>query len=129
MVYIAHSREFDFENQLYLPIRSVGQLPQSQIILPHEPSHGPNHGRDFYTHLDLVIAEVSYPATGLGLELGWAYDSNVPIVCLYQSGKKYSGSLHAVTDRFYEYHDSDELVSIIKSLCQETTNKIKVQSR
>lgn len=28
------------------------------------------HARDFYTNLDLFIDEVSYCATGLGIELG-----------------------------------------------------------
>lgn len=121
MIYIAHSREFDFENQLYLPIRAAKDLPQSNIILPHEPGHDPNHGRAFYSELDLIIAEVSYPATGLGIELGWASDDNIPIVCVYQSGKKYSGSLHAVTDQFYEYRDTDELISIIKDLCRKAS--------
>lgn len=121
MIYIAHSREFDFENQLYAPVRASKNLPQSSIVLPHEPGHDPNHGRQFYANLDLLIAEVSYPATGLGIELGWASDDNVPIVCLCQSGKKYSGSLRAVTDRFYEYHDLDEIVSIIDKLCREVT--------
>ncbi len=117
-IYTAHSREFDYENELYQPIRSAEQLPQSDIILPHENDKASANGRDFYKQLDLVIAEVSYPATGLGIELGWAFDSGVPIVCIYQSGKHYSGSLYAVTKQFYEYHNSDELISIIKTLCQ-----------
>ena len=25
---------------------------------------------------DIIIAEVSYPATGMGIELGWANDAN-----------------------------------------------------
>ena len=116
MIYIAHSRDFDYENLLYKPIRSNKNLPQDEIILPHEPGHDNNHTREFYANLDLVIAEVSYSATGLGIELGWAFDSQVPIVCLYQSGKKYSGSLHAVTDQFYEYHNELELIKIIKKL-------------
>lgn len=118
-IYIAHSREFDYENELYQPIRSAKQLPQSGIILPHENDKTPAHGRDFYKQLDLVIAEVSYPATGLGIELGWVFDDSIPIVCIYQSGKRYSGSLHAVTSQFHEYHNPDELVSIIETLCQK----------
>lgn len=116
MIYIAHSREFDYENELYQPIRSAKQLPQKDIILPHESTNNSNHDRTFYNNLELLIAEVSYPATGLGIELGWASDSKVPIVCLYQSGKRYSGSLHAVTDQFYEYHNAQELIQIIENL-------------
>ncbi len=121
-IYIAHSREFDYEKELYRPIRASEKLTQADIILPHEPGYDNQQDRDFYRHLDLVIAEVSYPATGLGIELGWASDSSIPIVCLFQAGKKYSSSLKAVTSEFHEYHDSSELVSIVSNLYQKVSS-------
>lgn len=115
-IYIAHSREFDYEKNLYQPIRAAKNLNQSEIILPHETASQGNNSREFYAELDLVIAEVSYPATGLGIELGWTFDSGVPIVCIYQKGRHYSGSLRAVSNRFYEYADSSELIKIIQDI-------------
>ncbi len=118
-IYIAHSREYDYERELYAPIRSSNNLNQSEIILPHETPSS-NHTREFYAELDLIIAEVSYPATGLGIELGWAFDSKVPIVCIYQKDKHYSGSLHAITEHFYEYSNSAELIEIIQKIITDT---------
>lgn len=115
-IYIAHSREFDYEKELYWSIRASKKLPQADIILPHEPGYDNQQDRDFYRHLDLIIAEVSYPATGLGIELGWAADDHTPIACIYRAGRKYSGSLHAVTDHFYEYNSNEELQAAIEHI-------------
>ena len=104
-IYIAHSREFDYQTELYTPIREDTNLPQDDIILPHEPSHDPKHSRDFYRKLDLMIAEVSYPATGLGIELGWAADDQVPI--------------YAVTDHVLTYSSSAEMLNLIEKIIQD----------
>lgn len=114
-IYIAHSREFDYQTELYQPIRHSSGLPQSEIILPHEPGYENHQDRDFYKTLDIMIAEVSCQATGLGIELGWAKDDGTPIICVYKKGAKISGSLKAVTDQFYEYHDDAELIKIIET--------------
>lgn len=39
--------------------------------------------KDIIKTCDLMIAEVSLPATGLGIELGWAKAFKVPILCMY----------------------------------------------
>ncbi len=116
-IYIAHSREYDYEKELYQPVRSIAELDQTQIILPHETER--HNTREFYRTLGLMIAEVSYPATGMGIELGWANDDKTPIICVYRQGTKPSGSLWAVTDRFYEYQDMAELKTLITKIIQE----------
>lgn len=113
-IYIAHSRECDYRNELYLPIRNCQDLDQAEIILPHETDGSSGNTREFYKDLDLMIAEVSYPATGQGIELGWAYDDGTPVVCIAKNDAKVSGSILAVTDQIYRYNNSEELVKIIQ---------------
>lgn len=115
-IYIAHSRNFDYQAELYDPIRSDSRLPQSDIILPHDLGHNPEHGREFYADLTLVIAEVSYQSTGLGIEIGWAFDNQVPIYCLYRQDHHPSRSLHAVTDKFYSYAAQSDMLQIIQQI-------------
>lgn len=117
-IYIAHSREFDYESELYQPIRSCNDLPQSDIILPHEATYHNQQDRDFYKTLDLMIAEVSYPATGLGIELGWAYDDKTPAICIAKVDTKISGSIKTITNKIYYYNNPQELVEIIKQVIQ-----------
>ncbi len=118
-IYIAHSRAYDYQAELYDPIRGDSNLPNSEIILPHEPGRNSENNRKFYQELDLVIAEVSYPATGLGIELGWAFDSRVPIICLYKEGVKVSGSLQAVSNQFYRYGSQEELLQNIEKIIKK----------
>jgi hypothetical protein len=65
---------------------------------------------------DLILAEVSEPATGQGIELGWANMLNIPIICLYKNNmqiphkepykaKPYSSSLKEVSSQFIFYEE------------------------
>ena len=81
-IFIAHASSYDYKNELYLLIRKSYLNNEHEIILPIE------NGREVITKemiksCDLVIAEVSYPSTGMGIELGWADIFKIPIYCIY----------------------------------------------
>lgn len=122
-IYIGHSREYDYETELYKIIRADKELNNENIILPHEEGYVGNITREFYSDIDIFIAEVSYKSVGLGVELGWAYDDKIPIYCVYKKGAKISSSLKIVTDKFYEYDTNEELINVIKGIFKEN-NKI-----
>ena len=122
-IYIGHSRAFDYENELYKCIRENEFLKKYNILLPHEDGKNESNSREFYKDIDIFIAEVSYKATGLGIELGWAYDSDVPIYCIYKKGLKISSSLKSITDKFYEYENNEMLVNLVINIIKEE-NKI-----
>ncbi len=116
-IYVAHSRSFDFKKELYEPIRQSSLNDEHTFVLPHETSDEPFNSKDYLKNdADLLIAEVSEPATGLGIELGWADRYEVPIVCIYRKGSKVSGSLKVVSKNFVEYSDSKELISGIERI-------------
>ena len=48
-----------------------------------------------------LFAEVSYPATGLGIELGWVSDDNILIYFFYKKGKLPSSSLKCISNHIY----------------------------
>ena len=118
-IYIAHSRDIDFINELYKPIKNSAELSNCEFILPHEKKQENNNNRMFYKNLDMIIADVSKPSTGMGIELGWANDDNVKIYCIYKKGLKYSSSLKTVSNNFYEYSNEIELIDIIKKIISE----------
>ena len=82
--------------------------------MPHEKSAELFDSKKYFDKCDLVIAEVSYPSTGQGIELGWANLKNVPIICFYRTGTKSSGSIKAISNNIFEYSDSDDLLDKIK---------------
>ncbi|HBU27646.1 TPA: hypothetical protein DEB00_00840 [Candidatus Uhrbacteria bacterium] len=110
-IYVAHSRAFDFAQDLYRPLRESSLNEEYTFVLPHETSDDPFPSKTFLVEkADVMIAEVSFPSTGLGIELGWADAYNVPIIAIYKKSEKPSGSVQAVTDRLIAYETNEELI-------------------
>ena len=109
-VYVTHATSFEFKKMLYEPLKSSVINLYCDIILPHENDDKVINSKLTIRESDLIIAEVSYPSTGQGIELGWAEVFSIPVVCIYQDGKNYSSSLSVITDQFVLYNNSDELV-------------------
>jgi nucleoside 2-deoxyribosyltransferase len=117
-IFVAHSSYYDFLNELYIPLRSSTLNKEHEIFLPQEKGPAPVT-LDIIKNSDLVVAEVSYPSTGQGIELGWANIFKVPIICISKEGTKISRSLSKITDNFLEYKDSDDM---IKKLTQRLSS-------
>ncbi len=111
-IYVSHSRDFDFESELYKPLRAFNLNSQHQFFLPHEEGRSVDTQEEI-KNSDLVLAEVSFPSTGQGVELGWANMLKVPIVCVSKAGSKVSGSLKYLTQDFAVYSDVPDLISKI----------------
>lgn len=116
-IYIGHSKELNFREELYLPIRESRLNSEHEIILPHEIYQEANDfvTKDIIKTCDVMIAEVSFPATGLGIELGWADSFECPIICIYRKDSKISGSLRVVCENFVEYTDREDMIEKISN--------------
>jgi len=109
-IYIGHSRECDFVKELYTPLKNSSLAKNHELVFPHYKSEKPFSSLNFLKTCDLMIAEVSFPSTGLGIELGWADILKVPIVFIYKSSSRISGSLKAMSEKFIEYSSKEDLV-------------------
>jgi len=112
-IYVAHSNSFDYKKELYEPIRKSDINNKYEIILPHEVTTEQFNSKRVLKKCNLVIAEVSYPSTGQGIELGWANMYDVPIVCYYKKGTKPSGALKVVSDEIFQYDSPKDLIQQI----------------
>ncbi len=114
-LYISHASNFDYTNELYSPLRAafVGEY---ELVLPHETNTAGVSTKAVIPECDVVVAEVSYPSTGQGIELGWASAANIRIVAIYKKGTKPSSAVNFLTTDIVEYDSKDELVSNIKRL-------------
>jgi hypothetical protein len=93
-----------------------------ELILPHLNSDNPflASAKDFTKDkFNLVLAEISHPSTGQGIELGWANINNIPIVCIYKKGQKYTGAINSVTENILQYSDLDDILSEIEQLIEK----------
>jgi nucleoside 2-deoxyribosyltransferase len=110
-IYISHSSSYDYENELYKPIKESELFNIHHFFLPHELENINVDARDELKQTDILIAEVSYPSTGQGIELGQANAVGIPIVCFCKAGVKHSSSLRFVTDEIIEYSDIQDLLT------------------
>ena len=116
-IYVAHASSFDYINELYKPIEKSDLNNKYQFTFPHQLSEEPFDSKTFLTQkADLVLAEVSYPSTGLGIELGWASLLDLPIICLFKTGKIVSNSLKVVCNEFISYQNEAELVNKLEQV-------------
>ncbi len=70
-VTVVHSSKFNFQDELYTPIRTSELNSKYDFFLPHAGGREVNTKAEIRGP-DLVVAEVSYPSMGEVIELGWA---------------------------------------------------------
>jgi len=114
-IYISHSSSYDYENELYAPIKASELYKEHKIFLPHGPKNIDIPAKDVLAKMDLLIAEVSYPSTGQGIEMGLASAANVPIICFFKDGSKPSSSLRFITEKIFKYHNTNDLLGQLKA--------------
>ncbi len=113
-IFVCHSTASDYKSELYEPLKA-GFSQSHNLILPHEDGSDYN-SKETITTCDFVIAEVSLPSTGLGIELGWADSAGVPIICIHKTGTVPSSALHHVTMDVIQYASNDELIQKLKQI-------------
>lgn len=89
-------------------------MTEHNFIFPHLEE--PGHSKELIKSSDLVIAEVSYPSTGLGIELGWADMQGVKIVFIYKQNTNPSSALRFISKDFFKYSSSEELVAVVAKI-------------
>lgn len=114
MIYISHSTKFNYRELLYEAIKFSHLCKNHQFIFPHDHHKSEKFfkTKDFFLSgiCKLVIAEVSLPSTGQGIELGWAEVFQIPVICLYRKDSPISSSLICVSLTFIEYVDVDDMI-------------------
>jgi len=117
-IYLAHSTKFDFKKEFYRPIKESGLAKKHEFYYLYDELNGENPGstKEIIQVSDVVIAEVSFPSIGLGVELGWADSFGKRIICVYKGGQKGSKFLDVLTKEIFEYNSSEELVKILEEI-------------
>lgn len=108
IIQLWHTRNSDFQKELYEPIKNSLFFPKHSFILPHDDRD--IHSKESLKDIDLFIAEVSYPATGLGIEIGLASAYGKRILCISKKWAKISSSLKYVTQDFLVYENTNDML-------------------
>jgi len=111
-IYISHSTNFDYQTNLYDPLRA--NFSNLDIFFPHEKNNDAVDTKQIIKEADMILAEVSYPSTGQGIELGWADTFGIPVICMYRDGTKPSGALRIISTDIISYSSAKDLVEKIQ---------------
>jgi hypothetical protein len=114
-IYFSHASDSSFARAISNALKSGKDF---DIIFPHERSSEPCSIRPLLETgaIDLVLAEVSCPSTGQGIELAWADAANISIICVYEHTQKPSSSLAMIRTRVMPYRNTEEVLDLITSL-------------
>lgn len=112
-IYISHASKYDYENKIYNPIKQSNLIKENTLFFPHDDDNKIVNTKEIISNYDLVMAEVSLPSIGQGIELGWADYAKTPIVCFYEKGAKISSSLKFITNEFIEYENDMDMINQI----------------
>jgi len=115
-IYVAHSTKFNYKEDLYRPLRESEINDIAEIILPHEQSDEIFNSKQILKEMDYVVAEVSYPSTGLGIELGWANLYNIPIILIHKSDFTVSDSVKSIAFKITDYSSTEDMIEKIKAI-------------
>lgn len=105
-----------FLTEPYQPIREFSKTTSHEFYFPHENSPEPHITKTIIQNSDLILAEVSHPSTGQGIELGWANIFEIPIIGIHKKSKPISSSLHLNLTQLYPYDDLYSCFNFLLSL-------------
>ena len=114
-IYFPHSKQLDYE-AFYTALRTSSVFSKHTLVLPYEKTSAPENSKEIIKKADLIIAEVSYPGTGLGIELGWANNMNKRIVCVYKYNFTPARSLKYISNEFISYDSYSDLLKKLKKV-------------
>ena len=121
-LYLTHASSYDYQSELYEPLKQA-LAKNHDIFFPHDPENVDTKSKDIIPTCDYVLAEVSFPSTGQGIELGWADANNVPIICFHREGSRSSRSLRFICDVFIEYNSPQEMAEALVKYFDELKAK------
>ena len=124
-IYIGHSRDerLDYQKKLYLPL--ISSFDKDVLIMPHEKGdEALLNSQVVLPTCNLMIAEVSYPSTGLGMELAWAEHAAIPVLCMYKISCQPSSSVTNFFPDIISYESSIDMVDKVKNWILEHEDKL-----
>lgn len=128
-IYVGHASSFDYHTELYQPLRIANFWLNHTVVLPHDGTREIVHSKPTLADCDLLIAEVSYPSTGLGIEIGWAETHGCEILFLYKKGTILSSSLSLVSTNFLEYTTPKVMISKLDEWVAKKAEVIELKKR
>src|SRR3569833_3080579 len=113
-ILVAHASNYDYRTELYEPLKQSALAQEHAFVFPHDDENVEIETNSVIPEAGLLIAEVSHPSTGAGIEIGLAQAAEVPTLFVYKAGSTPTRSLKFVKGTTIEYADASDLVAKIE---------------
>ena len=113
-ILVAHASNYDYRTELYEPLKQSAIAEKHTFIFPHDEGNAEIETTSHIPDTDLMIAEVSYPSTGAGIEIGLVQAAHIQTLFVYKAGTTPSSALKFIKGKLIEYTDASDLVSKVE---------------
>ncbi len=118
-IFFAHSSSYDYVKELYEPLKTSRYLTtEHECIFPMD-NNSLGKSKEEVQKCDLLIAEVSLPSTGQGMEIGWADAAGIPIFTIAKKGSNPSGALFYVVKETKFYNSKESLITVTEAIIKD----------
>jgi hypothetical protein len=114
-IYVGHAGSYNYKTELYDVLKESFLWDEHEFILPYEHIDAPKNSEHIINSCQILLADVSYPSTGLGIELAWARAAGLSILAVHQRGVKVSSSVAVVTPHIAAYDTPKEIIVILEN--------------
>ena len=122
-IYFVHSTKFDYNNLLYKRLLSSSVCLSHNLMLPQTKEYQEKYTKDLMAKADVIVAEVSNPSFGLGLELKWLLKYDKPKLYLSLNNeipKKYKKYVAGIKET-----DESTYIKAIEDFILEHAKEVK----
>ncbi len=85
-------------------------------FMPNQEKEMMQTAFDELDNSDILIAELSTKSIGVGIEIGYAYAKNKPIIYLYATDTEYSTTASGTANTVIKYKNTHDLIEKMKEV-------------
>lgn len=121
-IYVAHSTKknlntpYNYQENLYAPLKQSKLWDAHNFILPHDKSTIATSSQNIIKTADMILAEVSFPSTGLGIELGWAHIYGKNVLCIHKKDYSLTSALKCICANNINFLEYSGIKNLIEQL-------------
>ncbi len=123
-VYFVHSRNIDFNNDIYMPVLRSNILSKHTLIFPETEENKNTYYKDLMDKADLFIVDLTNPDTGFNLELKQAITLKKPILALAKKSIGYEEKYQKLLKNVIGYSSPSELCYFVETFVNNYKDKI-----
>lgn len=109
-IYIAHLKQSNYVEELYEPLKNSLLAKKFNFIFPNEDVDTTIDSREAIKSCKYMIAEVSQPSIKLGMDIEYARNNGVEVICIFKRGYNPASCLKQASKVFIQYEHSDDFV-------------------